>query len=54
MVRTPRPPLLRLSVGAVAIVSANRNATGMSSVTRVLVRRLKLSGNRRGASDGRM
>ena len=54
MVRTPSPPLLRLSVGAVAMVSANRKATGRSSVTRKLVRRLKLSGKRRGASDGRI
>ena len=48
------PPWLRLSVSAAAIVLPKRYWIGMPSTTRGLLRRLKLSGNRCGASDGRM
>ena len=54
VVRMAMPPWLRLSVSAAAMVLPNRYATGMPSTTRGLLRRLKLSGNRCGASDGRM
>ena len=54
VVRMAMPPRLRFSVSAVAMVLPNRYATGMPSTTRGLPRRLKLSGNRCGASDGRM
>ena len=48
------PPRLRFSVSAAAMVLPKRYAIGMPSTTRGLPRRLKLSGNRCGASDGRM
>ena len=48
------PPRLRFSVSAAAMVLPKRYAMGMPSTTRGLPRRLKLSGNRCGASDGRM
>ena len=48
------PPWLRLSVRAAAIVLPNRYWIGMPRTTRGLLRRLKLSGNKCGASDGRM
>src|SRR5262252_1801168 len=48
------PPRLRFNVSAAAIVLPNRYWIGMPSTTRGLPRRLKLSGNRCGASDGRM
>ena len=54
VVRMARPPRLRLSVSAAAIVLPYRYDTGIPSTTRGLVRRLKLSGKRCGASDGRM
>ena len=54
IVRIATPPLLRFSVSAAAIVLPKRYATGIPSTTRGLPRRLKLSGNRCGASDGRM
>ena len=54
VVRMAIPPWLRLSVNAAAMVLPNRYWIGMPSTTRGLPRRLKLSGNRCGASDGRM
>ena len=54
VVRMASPPRLRLSVSAAAIVLPKRYATGMPRTTRGLSRRLKLSGKRCGASDGRM
>ena len=54
VVRMAMPPRLRLSVSAAAIVLPKRYWIGMPSTTRGLLRRLKLSGKRCGASDGRM
>ena len=54
VVRMAMPPWLRLSVRAAAMVLPKRYAMGIPSTTRGLLRRLKSSGNRCGASDGRM
>ena len=54
VVRMAMPPWLRFSVSAAAMVLPKRYWIGMPSTTRGLLRRLKLSGNRCGASDGRM
>jgi hypothetical protein len=54
VVRMAIPPWLRFNVSAAAIVLPNRYWIGMPRTTRGLARRLKLSGKRWGAIDGRM
>ena len=53
-VRIAMPPRLKLSDSAAAMVPPARYDTGIPITTLGLSRRLKLSGNRCGAIDGRM